>query len=63
MIFNCGEAMEIDELYGMADCTPADIELLQTYDDYPVISMMQIVDLGFRASDLCGVSDGAISAA
>jgi len=31
----------------MAQCTPKDIDLLQTYDDYPVISMMQIEDLGF----------------
>lgn len=32
----------------MADCTPQDIDL-QAYDDYPVISMMQIEDLGFCA--------------
>ena len=44
-----GWAMDIDELYAMADCAPADIDLLQTYDDYPVISMMQIEDLGFCA--------------
>jgi len=42
-----GWTMDIDELYDMAHCTPADISLLQTYDDYPVISMMQIEDLGF----------------
>jgi acetyl-CoA acetyltransferase len=39
--------MDIDELYEMAQCTPGDIDLLQTYDDYPVISMMQFEDLGF----------------
>lgn len=42
-----GWAMDIDELYGMADATADDMDLLQTYDDYPVISMMQIEDLGF----------------
>ena len=42
-----GWTLDIDELYQMSDCTPGDIDLLQTYDDYPVISMMQIEDLGF----------------
>jgi acetyl-CoA acetyltransferase len=41
--------MDIDELYEMAGCGPEDIDLLQTYDDYPVISMMQFEDLGFCA--------------
>jgi len=44
-----GWAMDVDELYEMARCAPGDIDLLQTYDDYPVISMMQIEDLGFCA--------------
>lgn len=44
-----GWAMDAEELWEMADCTPAQIDLLQTYDDYPVISMMQIEDLGFCA--------------
>lgn len=44
-----GWAMDIDELYEMARCSPGDIDLLQTYDDYPVISMMQFEDLGFCA--------------
>lgn len=44
-----GWTMDIDELYNMADCAPSDIDLVQTYDDYPVISMMQIEDLGFCA--------------
>ena len=44
-----GWTVDIDELYGMADCSPENIDLLQTYDDYPVISMMQIEDLGFCA--------------
>ena len=42
-----GWTVDIDELYGMADCGPEDMDLVQTYDDYPVISMMQIEDLGF----------------
>jgi len=44
-----GWAMDVDELYEMAGCAPGDIDLLQTYDDYPVISMMQFEDLGFCA--------------
>ncbi len=48
-----GWAMDIDELYAMADAKPDDMDLLQTYDDYPVISMMQFEDLGF-----CNKGDG-----
>ncbi|WP_295812025.1 thiolase family protein [uncultured Nitratireductor sp.] len=48
-----GWAMDIDELYAMADARPDDMDLLQTYDDYPVISMMQFEDLGF-----CKKGDG-----
>ena len=44
-----GWTLDIDELYDMTQCTPSDIDLLQTYDDYPVISMLQIEDLGFCA--------------
>lgn len=42
-----GWTLDVDELYEMAGCAPADMDLVQTYDDYPVISMMQIEDLGF----------------
>ncbi len=42
-----GWARDVDELWSMAGCKPAGIDILQTYDDYPVISMMQIEDLGF----------------
>ena len=42
-----GWTLDVDELYEMAQCAPADMDLVQTYDDYPVISMMQIEDLGF----------------
>jgi acetyl-CoA acetyltransferase len=44
-----GWTLDIDELYDQANCAPKDIDLLQTYDDYPVISMLQIEDLGFCA--------------
>ncbi|MFD1795182.1 thiolase family protein [Paracoccus aurantiacus] len=44
-----GWTIDAGELYEMAGCTPQDIDLLQTYDDYPVISLMQIEDLGFCA--------------
>ncbi len=37
----------IDQMYADAGVTAKDIDLLQTYDDYPVISMMQFEDLGF----------------
>ena len=42
-----GWSVDIDELWDMADCAPQDMDLVQTYDDYPVISAMQIEDLGF----------------
>ena len=36
-------------LYNSAGLSPADIDLVQTYDDYPVISMLQLEGLGFCA--------------
>ena len=42
-----GWALDVDELYGHAQVSPQDISLFQTYDDYPVISFMQLEDLGF----------------
>lgn len=36
-----------DALYNSAGLGPADIDLLQTYDDYPVISALQMEGLGF----------------
>jgi acetyl-CoA acetyltransferase len=42
-----GWALDRDELYTQAGVGPEDIDVLATYDDYPVISMMQIEDLGF----------------
>jgi acetyl-CoA acetyltransferase len=44
-----GWAMDKDDLYGQAGIEPKDISFLETYDDYPVISMFQIEDLGFAA--------------
>jgi acetyl-CoA acetyltransferase len=42
-----GWAKDVDELWAMAGVTPQDVDLLETYDDYPVIVMMQFEDLGF----------------
>ncbi len=48
-----GWLMDQRELYDQAGISPADIDVLQTYDDYPVIVMMQFEGLGF-----CDVGDG-----
>lgn len=42
-----GWAMDIDELWAMAGIGPDAVDFVETYDDYPVISMMQFEDLGF----------------
>ncbi len=42
-----GWVVDRDELYGMAGSKPDDMDFVQTYDDYAVISMMQFEDLGF----------------
>jgi acetyl-CoA acetyltransferase len=39
--------MDRDDLYAQAGLSPAEVDLFQPYDDYPVITMMQIEDLGF----------------
>ncbi|CDN50026.1 thiolase family protein [Neorhizobium galegae] len=44
-----GWVVDCDELYGMAGSKPDDMDFVQTYDDYAVISMMQFEDLGFCA--------------
>ena len=36
-----------DDLYAQAGLKPAALDFVQTYDDYPVIVMMQFEDLGF----------------
>ncbi|SFE27262.1 thiolase family protein [Roseivivax sediminis] len=42
-----GWEMDRDTLWSCAGCGPEDMDLVQTYDDYPVISMLQFEDLGF----------------
>ena len=42
-----GWAVDIDEFYDMAGIGPLELDLVQAYDDYPVICFMQIEDLGF----------------
>jgi acetyl-CoA acetyltransferase len=42
-----GWALEREALYEQAGCGPQDMDFVQTYDDYPVISLMQLEDLGF----------------
>jgi acetyl-CoA acetyltransferase len=44
-----GWALDRDDLYAQAGVGPADVDFLQAYDDYPVITLMQIEDLGFCA--------------
>ena len=44
-----GWVLDRDELYAQAGIKPADVDFLQAYDDYPVINLMQIEDLGFCA--------------
>jgi len=36
-----------EDLYAAADLSPTDMHFLQTYDDYPVICMLQMEGLGF----------------
>jgi acetyl-CoA acetyltransferase len=42
-----GWALDVDELWSMAGLKPKDVDFVETYDDYPVIVMMQLEDLGF----------------
>jgi acetyl-CoA acetyltransferase len=42
-----GWSVDKDAFYEHAGVTTADVDFLQAYDDYPVINMMQIEDLGF----------------
>ena len=44
-----GWALDRDDLYRQAGCSPQDMDFVQTYDDYPVIALMQLEDLGFCA--------------
>jgi acetyl-CoA acetyltransferase len=45
--FRGGWALDRDDLYEQAGIGPRDIDFLETYDDYPVITMLQLEDLGF----------------
>lgn len=49
-----GWAMDVDELWSMAGMGPEDVDVVQTYDDYPVIVALQVEDLGF-----CAKGEGA----
>jgi acetyl-CoA acetyltransferase len=42
-----GWAVDVDEFWAMADVRPDDIDFVETYADYPVISMLPFEDLGF----------------
>src|SRR5690606_34441852 len=44
-----GWVLDRDRLYAEAGVEPSDIDLVQTYDDYPVMSLIQLEDLGFCA--------------
>ena len=48
-----GWEMDRDRLYGDSGIGPQDVDLVQTYDDYPVMSLIQLEDLGF-----CGKGEG-----
>jgi len=43
-----------DDLYNQAGVGPADIDALETYDDYPIVSMLQIEELGFCSTGESG---------
>jgi acetyl-CoA acetyltransferase len=42
-----GWALDRDDLYAQAGSGPADMDFVELYDDYPVINVMQLEDLGF----------------
>jgi acetyl-CoA acetyltransferase len=42
-----GWELDRDSLYSQAGVGPSDMSFLQTYDDYPVITALQLEDLGF----------------
>lgn len=44
-----GWALDRDDLYEQAGVGPEELDFVQTYDDYPVITVMQLEDLGFCA--------------
>jgi len=48
-----GWALDRDQLYAQAGAGAGDMDFVETYDDYPVISLLQLEDLGF-----CGKGEG-----
>ena len=42
-----GWVLDREQLFGAAGVEPPDIDFVQTYDDYPVMSVIQLEDLGF----------------
>jgi acetyl-CoA acetyltransferase len=42
-----GWAVDVAELWAIAGCRPDDMDVVETYDDYPVIVMLQLEDFGF----------------
>lgn len=48
-----GWVLDREHLYGAAGVEPPDIDFVETYDDYPVMSLIQLEDLGF-----CGKGEG-----
>jgi acetyl-CoA acetyltransferase len=49
-----GWAIDRDDLYAQASVSPNDMDFVELYDDYPVINVMQLEDLGF-----CPKGEGA----
>jgi len=47
--FRGGWVHDTERLYGEAGIEPQDVSFVQTYDDYPVMSCIQLEDLGFCA--------------
>ncbi|MGO4852146.1 thiolase family protein [Phaeovulum sp. W22_SRMD_FR3] len=56
-----GWLRDIDQLWHQAGTRPEGVDLVQTYDDYPIISAMQFADLGFckpaELSEFIGAHD------
>jgi acetyl-CoA acetyltransferase len=44
-----GWAQDVDRLWAQSGIGPEDIDVVETYDDYPVINVLQLEDLGFCA--------------
>ena len=44
-----GWSVDAGEMWEMAGIGPGDVDVIETYDDYPVIVMLQFEDLGFCA--------------